>query len=976
MDSTGMSIGDSMLVNRNYSDRRGRIDLSHSQVEVGHERLLDKITKNVGIVGKILLRSRDSMAASAMIYAAIRMLVIAGVLLFLLSGNSEHATADDAKLRTLEPPVDAPRRTPGPDGLVSMLLDLGGKASYEPVSVKVHPFWGEGATQFEFPLVGPSAVENGKSAQIKLGQPIMLQATGIPEGQVVWGVLEVDQGEAKHWLPLVLGSFGPTVKDANSVTIPASGRAKLAVDMSQLREFGNTASFELTPFSSGGHSTQLRLLDPAHDGQSVDTVEVYLPAAQRTIWLEVDASVLRPEAEYTGALRTSIGEHRFIDTKLVLKRSRWSVTGSFAPILPVHGKDEIALTLLALSDQPIRGLFVSSASAAKDNFDPRNDLTITFNKESLWTHDATSPEEVQHRSIEPGIPQEILVTLNSELGAGQYEATLLIGALNVDPEKWAEAKVTLVVLNHWGWAVLTLFVAVLFSYLITKGIATAVRRRNLRQRISAIQKKSWLRRDRWGALPIVRAFARVAMADRALMRRHGFKWLSRIVTTPQLILNELEEVEARLEVLKRLNMLAIYWKEAPSTFGFSVSGIDPNIIRRAQKILRRIVDRFSQIHEGEKVGPQIISEIEALEAWEHHEHLEAGFWANLRGDIQLLLDSVQLERFEFEKEAQLSLERLLLESLDIATDDTVKETLKVAIRACGVAEQEGVGPVRMSLKPLDKLALMPIEEVLKTLEGCERETVRKLRQVLKTTSTPGTLNEMIRLEETYVRLKLIWEQRGDPDRRAKLIKDMNGDMHLEQILEAFDDEVWELLQEKGTLRIVPPGMSGDVEEYDPTDFKVECTEPKANTFLFKHGLEYEWTINCGSRTLTPITRSTTVTQFIPEVTEVKVSLVVRRGNKSFSVKDANDNAEIKFTTVETSRFRHLWPTGTPELIGIVIALSLAFLVGLQSDAFAEALEGSWKAYVALIAWGIGTDQTKNLLQNLNSIIKGEGATKS
>jgi hypothetical protein len=113
-----------------------------------------------------------------------------------------------------------------------------------------------------------------------------------------------------------------------------------------------------------------------------------------------------------------------------------------------------------------------------------------------------------------------------------------------------------------------------------------------------------------------------------------------------------------------------------------------------------------------------------------------------------------------------------------------------------------------------------------------------------------------------------------------------------------------------------------------------------------------------------------VTQFIPVKAEVKLSVIVRRGNQDFTVEGP------EFTTVETSRFEHLWPTGTPELIGIGIALILALFAGFQTDAFTQALEGSWREYLALFGWGIAADQTKNLLQNLDSITKGEGAVKT
>ncbi len=64
---------------------------------------------------------------------------------------------------------------------------------------------------------------------------------------------------------------------------------------------------------------------------------------------------------------------------------------------------------------------------------------------------------------------------------------------------------------------------------------------------------------------------------------------------------------------------------------------------------------------------------------------------------------------------------------------------------------------------------------------------------------------------------------------------------------------------------------------------------------------------------------------------------------------------------------------TPELLGVAIAIVLALVAGLQSDAFINALEGSWKEYLTLFAWGVGAEQTENLIQNLEKPFRTDQA---
>ena len=940
--------------------------------------------------------------------------VLSAVLAVSLGGMAEPGQAETANLRPLTPPEDAPRLTPGPDGRVLMQLNIEGQALGAPVTVTLRPFWDEDGRSYDFRLVGPGAAQDGKTAQTEIGQPIRLKAARIPEGRVVWGALEAELGAETNTLPLVLGAFGPSVEDAAALAVSQTGRARLVLDIGRHRAFGDKARFELTEFSSEGPPAEVGFPDPVKKGGLLTSIEVDLPETERHLTLDIDAFLPRTERAYSGALRTTIGGQSFIDTKLVLKREKWQTNATFKQIENSHGPAPLGLSLAAAGEEPVYGFWVASMTGAKEGFTPSKDLEVTLDGKPLEEFDRWDSEQIRRYALEPGVVRELVVNAKETLPPGSHEVTVRIGALNVASTNWPEAKLTLVGDRNWAAAVAVLIIAVVFSYVTTKGLSAMVQRRQLRRRLTEIQKKSWLRSDRWGALPVVRAFGRAKMADKALSLRlrlgNSRTWLSRFVTTPGLIEDEIKEVEDRMEVLQRLNALAIYWNAAPSASGAMVSDVDDAVVYRAQKILREIVDRLSQLQEGEAVGAGILGEIAALEAWEDRQKLEAGYWASLCGDIQLLLDGVDPDHFSFDDAPRRRLRDLLQSALATASDAAAKQDLAAALAAAEAAAGDGVATLRERLTPkLDGiLDAAAVESELRALEACEREVVRRLRQELESVVTPGSLHDMILRERCYTKLKLIWEQRNDDERREWLVEQVRDDTPLDTILDAIDDEVWALLKIKGTVRIVPPDAQGRIEQYQPIDFKVECTDRRANTFLFKHGLEYEWHIDWGGDwPLKPVTRSTIVTQFIPQKeVEVQVGVTVRRGQESFSVglapkKKSSDeeNPETKasgegasagdasgemvfakgaakFKTVPTSAFDHLWPTPTPELIGIAIAMILAVVTGLQSAPFLTALEGSGMEYIALFAWGVGADQTKNLLANLESLTKGEGAAKT
>ena len=291
-----------------------------------------------------------------------------------------------------------------------------------------------------------------------------------------------------------------------------------------------------------------------------DSLTVNYSGDNPIVWLEIDAGESQPDTKYRGALRMAINGKQFIDRPLIFKRLPWTAETSFAPIQPVIAKDNKAvLTIRATSNKPIRGIFVTTDTAAEDDFNPRTDLDVTLNGVSQSPDDTGKNQNLQTRSLVPGEIKEIIVTSHSDLPAGKHDVSLLVSALNVDADKGVKAKITFVVRNNWLWAALVLVLSVLMSYTITKGIVTLMNRRNLIKRVADIKNESLLKNDRWGALPIVRAFVRVELADKALKERghrNLIKFFSCLVTAPQWISEEINEVSKRLEIFKKLNNLA------------------------------------------------------------------------------------------------------------------------------------------------------------------------------------------------------------------------------------------------------------------------------------------------------------------------------------------------------------------------------------------------------------------------------------
>ena len=122
----------------------------------------------------------------------------------------------------------------------------------------------------------------------------------------------------------------------------------------------------------------------------------------------------------------------------------------------------------------------------------------------------------------------------------------------------------------------------------------------------------------------------------------------------------------------------------------------------------------------------------------------------------------------------------------------------------------------------------------------------------------GSVREV---EHQYILLKLLWERRKTLPQQAQLqnlkteaetqlasqtekIKALKLSMAQEDIFAEADKETWNRL--KGKLEIKMPTVDdiNRLEAYTPAHFLIETTDKSlADTYLFRHGLKFKWTLN-------------------------------------------------------------------------------------------------------------------------------------
>lgn len=244
------------------------------------------------------------------------------------------------------------------------------------------------------------------------------------------------------------------------------------------------------------------------------------------------------------------------------------------------------------------------------------------------------------------------------------------------------------------------------------------------------------------------------------------------------------------------------------------------------------------------------------------------------------------------------------------------------------------------------------------------------------------LPALVRREEAYARLKVLWERRNAPEFGVLAVHAS----HIEDFFRLADDCAWQRIRQahaEGRLRVSAPA---EVQAFADLRFEAHTDTPDLDeSFLLQHGLTWEWTW-----TLTPtaaaeaapgrwtrwrqamglspaaassrveITDSPCLVQFAPAPGRLEGRVKVRKREESLHL-------ECPGVTVSEAReFGLLRGFEELEVWSTVVALGLALVSGLAARFFNVPTFGTAEDYLTLFLWGVGVDQAKNAWQLLSS----------
>lgn len=234
--------------------------------------------------------------------------------------------------------------------------------------------------------------------------------------------------------------------------------------------------------------------------------------------------------------------------------------------------------------------------------------------------------------------------------------------------------------------------------------------------------------------------------------------------------------------------------------------------------------------------------------------------------------------------------------------------------------------------------------------------------------------EMVRQEERYAKLKILCERKGSPDELAELRKNYRDS--LENFFRVADDWVWQRLEKKSWKILAPENNTG-LEALEPLTYAASTGDEKGDqTFLFKRGLVFRWTFELRQQpkdglpgamidSMVVETLSPRVVHFSPKPGQLRIAVEVQRRDKTSRVEPVKPGP-IFSQLAQSTTLGLLKNFNRSEWASLGLAAIFALVSGLLTFYYKNPVFGATQDYLALFLWGVGVDQTKNLLQHLQS----------
>ncbi len=449
-----------------------------------------------------------------------------------------------------------------------------------------------------------------------------------------------------------LDVLAPTAKEI-AFTVPASGSVPLRIMQKGVPSPGLKVDLALSEFvGEKGSSVPVELtvdgtdLPAAREQKGVPFPGVLLP-------IHLKVPPFPTPGKYSGTLvvvnpqkgsreawligLTSAQESR--PAMLVLDQGAATLTGvkgvlfgrGEGPSLTVHVRDKSGFWAL----DGVIGRLEPGLVAPGGAFDMKRNLAATFNNQAADL--GTSPPAGQ-RSVPPG--QQATLGLHFvNLEVGSYTVPLRFLAANSGVDDQQRLTVSIQMRHWWPWAVLTLLLATLTSFVGTQ-LATGMRRRAAFLDRGRTMRPSWLTQER-AVLPVIWFQAKLRQIEE-LSKRY---WL----TGQTGIDLKLTQAAGMLQILDRIHHLreriAQRLEEEP-------------IRKRATWLMDNIVSSIDA-DPSEQETTRIKAELDALEQWLDPAKTDACYWNALLPVIRRLLAEVEIGACPPEGEAEIK--RLMAE---------------------------------------------------------------------------------------------------------------------------------------------------------------------------------------------------------------------------------------------------------------------------------------------------------------------------
>jgi hypothetical protein len=536
-----------------------------------------------------------------------------------------------------------------------------------------------------------------------------------------------------------------------------------------------------------------------------------------------------------------------------------------------------------------------------------------------------------------------------DLQAGKYAFGLRFTGVNtVGPSP--KLDVTINVRHHWLWAVVAVLIALCLSFFISKGIVNWRERVRVRDRVRQMGRQRF---NDYADLPSV-AFLRTVLAQTERLITIDLplpKWAPKWLRFP-------------LGLLKRLSSCLL--PPPPSVDDY---------LARAERV-QSILDRYSSVRE-------------TLEK------------AQLAGSV-----------YDFYRDAIADqMHRMGPQPLDKQTTDAVLEELN----AIAGRLADPYPSYRSALRKQAKALVDKAGAVVKGGLG-DAELVGALLETLKIPppispdppGDPGSDQER-KFEDAYWMVRLLYSRRAFPTETDTLIKTYSEHPNLAEVFKVADRQAWTRLRaardgpDPKAVRI-DVSHPENQESLSPIIFVLAFDDRVlAESYFVLNVLSYEWRFTLTASeaaqrrrpeaptghpvagaakpaSASPPCRSWSVTSSGPRITqyapfagrlEVEVFIRWSPAGEAVAKISVKRNLEIRENT-ELSDMKRL---DNGEILLMTIVAGVAVATSLPALYFAKPTFGSFGDYTAILAWAIGIDQGKNLIQLLKTFPADGGAPK-